>query len=73
MKPLTLVGVNVPSLANARNVLIPIWIGGFGFVVLATPVAGVLASVALLLVGVVVIPAVAMTVYVRRLPPITAT
>ena len=60
--------MNVLSIANARNVLVPIWIAGFGLVVLITPVAGVLASLALLLVGVVVIPAIAMIVHVRRLP-----
>ena len=42
-----------------RNVLIPGWIAGFGVVLLAAPPLGVVASMAMLLVGVFVIPAIA--------------
>lgn len=49
----------LPSVRFTLNVLVPGWITVFGLVCLTAPAAGVVASVSLFVVGIVVIPALA--------------
>jgi hypothetical protein len=67
------------SVRTARNLLVPGWIVTFGFAALTAPPLGVAPSLSLFVVGVIVVPALAMTrrpVGRRRaavrLPPVPA-
>jgi hypothetical protein len=63
----------LPSARTTRNVLIPGWIAAFGYGFLVAPPQSVGLSMAMFLVGVLVIPAIAFIpragdVYARRVP-----
>lgn len=61
------------AVSIVRDLLLPVWIMGFGLVILSAPPLGVAASLSLFLVGVVVLPALVLVRLVQCRPlPVAA-